>query len=178
MEILYFLTITIIGDTTRTEEAIHQSTRFLLSCYGFPNCKTLSEAREKSWTRKISRSTASAPKLESLPPTTETFRENAMRAHLQVSWWKSATLAALPDHDACQFGWTLEDGQYRPTQMQPRLATMPPELMKIMKCGCASATPCNNRRCSCVSAGMACTEFCGCIGDCHNSSQEPDEKDT
>ena len=45
----------------------------------------MTEARQKMWAKKVSQSVASAPKLSSLPPTTESFAQNAARAHLQVA---------------------------------------------------------------------------------------------
>ena len=54
---------------------------------------TVTEARQKMCAMKVSRSIASAPKLSSLPPTTELmshFAQNAARAHLQVAVWRNA----------------------------------------------------------------------------------------
>ena len=45
---------------------------------------------QKVWTSRVGRSLASAPKLTSLPPTTESFQENVARAHLQTAIWKSS----------------------------------------------------------------------------------------
>ena len=45
----------------------------------------MTDARVKMWSSKVSRSTASAPKLQSLPQTTEAIKENAAPAHLQVA---------------------------------------------------------------------------------------------
>ena len=50
---------------------------------------TMTEARQKMWAKKVSRSVVSAPKLFSLPPTTESFAQNIARAHLQVEVWRN-----------------------------------------------------------------------------------------
>ena len=38
-----------------------------------------------------------APKLKSLPPTSEAFEQNVRRAHFQVSVWKAALEKYLPE---------------------------------------------------------------------------------
>ena len=40
----------------------------------------------------------------------------------------------------------------------------PDDILKMIKCSCDSATPCNSRRCGCQNANMACTSFCTCQG--------------
>ena len=53
-----------VGDMTLfVEEALEQSTSFMLSCYGHPECSSLTDARQKIWSRKVSRSIGAAPKL-------------------------------------------------------------------------------------------------------------------
>ena len=72
-----------IGDiTVSIEEAVVQATHFILSCYGRLGCTSLTDARQKIWSRKVSQSIAAAPKLQSLPPTNEAFAENVARAHV------------------------------------------------------------------------------------------------
>ena len=85
------LSLSKVGDVTLfVEEALEQSTSFMLSCYGHPECSSLTDARQKIWSLKVSRSIGAAPKLQSLPPTNEAFTENVARAHLQVAIWKQA----------------------------------------------------------------------------------------
>ncbi len=55
-------------------DALKQATPFMLSCYGQNHCQSMTEARQKLWNSKVSRSVACAPKLASLPPTNEAFR--------------------------------------------------------------------------------------------------------
>ena len=74
-----------IGDTNCTlSDIMSQPTPYILACYGQTKCMTMTEARRKMWAKKVSRSVASAPKLSScaLPPTTESFAQNAAGAHL------------------------------------------------------------------------------------------------
>ena len=79
-----------IGDTNCTlSDIMNQATQYILACYGQTKCMTMTEARQKMWAKKVSRSVASAPKLSSLPPTTESFAQNAACAHLQV--WRNGT---------------------------------------------------------------------------------------
>ena len=60
-----------IGDTNCTlSDIMSQATPYILACYGQTRCMTMTEARQKMWAKKVSRSIASAPKLSSLPPTT------------------------------------------------------------------------------------------------------------
>ena len=78
------LSLSKVGDiTVSVEEAVVQATHFILSCYGRPACTSLTDARQKIWSRKVSQSIGAAPKLQSLPPTNEAFAENVARTHLQ-----------------------------------------------------------------------------------------------
>ena len=79
-----------IGDTNCTlSDIMSQATPYILACYGQTKCMTMTEARQKMWAKKVSRSVASAPKLSSLPPTTESFAQNVASAHLQVAVWRN-----------------------------------------------------------------------------------------
>ena len=51
---------------------------------------TMTEARQNVLAEKVSGSIASAPKFSSVPPTTESFVQNAACAHLQVAVWRKA----------------------------------------------------------------------------------------
>jgi hypothetical protein len=45
-----------VGDTNSSlQDAIQQSTRFMLSCYGHPECESMTAARQKIWSTKVSR---------------------------------------------------------------------------------------------------------------------------
>ena len=122
----------------------------------------MTEARKKQWSFKVGRSNASAPKLCSLPPTTEAFAENVARAHLQLAVWKSALCPTPPVLDSTAHGWSQTEGS----------TTL--DLLKLKRCSCQSQAPYKTQRCSCSSANMPCTSFCVCQGEqeCQNERNE------
>ena len=71
-------------------EVVDQATHFMLACYGQQRCNSMTEARQQMWFSKVNRSKASAPKLCSLLPTSEAFKQNVARAKLQVAIWLHA----------------------------------------------------------------------------------------
>lgn len=161
------LSLSKIGDITASvEEALQQSTRFMLSCYGHPECSSLTDARQKIWSQKVSRSIGAAPKLQSLPPTNEAFKENVSRAHLQVAIWKNAIDHNPPNMDPLMYGWTRCVGStsLTPITVSDNVPIAPDDILKMIKCSCDSATPCKSKRCGCNNANMACTMFCTCQG--------------
>ena len=161
------LSLSKVGNMTLSvEEVLEQSTSFMLSCYCHPECSSLTDARQKIWARKVSRSIGAAPKLQSLPPTHEAFTENVARAHLQVAIWKQALELNPPNVDPLTHGWTRHNGStyLTPTTVPDNVPLAPDDILKMIKCSCDSATPCNSRRCGCQNANMACTSFCTCQG--------------
>ena len=83
------------------------ATAFVAKCYGSTVQGSMSDIRYNIWLKKTSkRKVTVKPKLQTLPPTTEAFRENANRAHLQACIWKSTLSTDLPDMDPCKFGWS------------------------------------------------------------------------
>lgn len=157
-----------------------ECTAFILACYNQSACCSLTEARHKIWSSKVSRSTASAPKLKTLPPTNEAFLENVVRAHIQVAIWKNALRATPPALDPTNWGWTKENGpgSLEPNTVPKSVQLGPECLLKLIKCTCRADTPCSTRRCGCRNTGMVCSVFCSCRGDeCWNSaSLEQDEE--
>ena len=73
-----------------------QTTPFIIAYCGQVTCMTITEVRQNMLAKKVSGRVASAPKLSSLPPTTESFAQNAACAHLQVAVWKKAMEPNLP----------------------------------------------------------------------------------
>jgi hypothetical protein len=68
--------------------------------------ENISDVRVEVWSRKMGKAKLkSAPEFKILPPTTEAFQENVLRAHFQTAIWKSALDSSAPLLDATQFGW-------------------------------------------------------------------------
>ena len=156
-----------VGDISSSlENATKQSRYFILSCYGYPQCETMTESRQKMWSNKVSRSICSAPKLHALPPTEEAFKENAARAHLQVAIWRNASEPHPPSLNPLNYGWTKQKGSdpLSPTMVGDNVELVPSDVLKMIKCSCESDVPCKTKRCGCLNANMACTEFCTCQG--------------
>ena len=91
-------------DDKSIDDVMPESTSFILACYSQKECNSMTEARHKVWKSRVSRSTASAPKLKTLPPTDAAFRENVARAHLQVLLWKGALNPQKPDYSPTDYG--------------------------------------------------------------------------
>lgn len=163
-----------LGDTAKSlPDIIPQSTSFMLACYNQTGSQSMTEARHKIWVSKVSRSTASAPKLQTLPPTTEAFKENVARAHLQVAIWKNALDATPPAMNPTDYGWTKagDTESLLPCTVHNSVPLVPKELLQLIKCGCHGNLPCSTQRCGCRSTGIVCTMFCACHGgdECWNS---------
>ncbi len=80
-----------LGDPKASlDDVMKESTHFIGACYGH-KCDpsdTMSSIRYKVWVSRTGRKGASIlPKLKSLPPTVEAFRENVKRALFQACIW-------------------------------------------------------------------------------------------
>lgn len=114
---------------------------------------------------------SSAPQLKSLPPTSEAFVEHVYRAHYQTLIWKSSLSdQPPPSADPVHLGWMNTDSYLVPRMLPEDVHLVPTEVLQMIKCGCASRTPCSSGRCSCVVAQMSCSMFCNCHAgpDCNN----------
>ena len=127
---------------------------------------TMTEARQKMWAKKVSRSVASAPKLSLLPPTTESFAQNAPRAHLQVAVWRNALEPNPPQMEPKDFGWTqvVAGKEMYPTPISGGVALAPDALLKVVKCGYSGEIKCRTKRCGYRQSNLACSVFCACQG--------------
>ena len=156
-----------IGDPNATmADVVGQATAFTAALYGSKQAHTsMSDVRKEIWVSKISKTKSTkSPQLQSLPPTTEVFVENVKRAHFQAAIWKSAQYPDPPDMDPTAFGW-YKDHTRRcllPVMFPDGVITAPQEILEMVRCGCASVTPCQTGRCSCQAAKLPCTLFCGC----------------
>ena len=114
----------------------------------------------------------SAPQLKILPPTNVVFEQHVLRAHLQAAIWLASLKSSPPGFDPLAYGWSKDEHHGRLVTVRiPRNTTAAPtEVMKMIKCGCSSLSPCSTMRCSCSSARLSCSIFCNCHGDenCRN----------
>lgn len=155
------------------ESVIQQATCFISACYGQTNCSTMSEARLKVWLSKTGKG-LSTPKLCTLPPTTDAFKENVKRAHHQALVWSSLREPNPPELDSTEYGWVKNDqnATLQPVTLPDEVELAPEMVLRLLKCGCHSTTPCSSRACSCNTANMKCTLFCACYnqGCCNPTS--------
>ena len=116
-------------------------------------CQGMSDVRVEVWSRKICKNITSAPELKSLPPTSEAFRENVNRAHIQAAIWKSCLQQPDPSpFDATQYHWVRDEANKRviPLTLPSDVQLAPPEILGLLRCGCTSDKPCHTARCGCV----------------------------
>ena len=114
-----------------------EATQFMVSCYGKKGAQSLTECRQQMWAQKTAKIGAGAPKLATLPPTTEAFHQNVLRAHLTVANWLRALEKDPSDLNPVDYGWHRDDVN---KMLLP--CTVGDEIMKLMQCGCKAATPC------------------------------------
>ena len=145
---------------------ISEATSFLAACYGSKERASMTAVRFDVWSQKIAnKKLTAAPQLKALPPTTEAFTEHVHRAHVQAAIWR-ATLEADPPVFEHTHGWTKDDSSSTlvPLPLPPDVTSAPEEVLKMIRCGCASVRPCATARCSCSAARLSCSVFCGCHG--------------
>ena len=119
------------------------------------------------WASKVSRSVACAPKLASLPPTTEAFSQNTVPAHLQVAVWRNTMDPDPPTITPTSFGWTQRYGKEMfPTLLPDAVPLVPDALLKVVKCSCGGDSPCKTNTFGCRHANITCSVFCTCSDIC------------
>ena len=98
--------------------------------------------------------------------------ENVLRAHLAAAIMKSSLDSDPPNLNPEQYGWHTPEGfDFLLPVVTPEGTDMaPPALIKLVKCGCKSQSPCSNNKCSCKQNSLRCTFLCICHnGDnCNN----------
>ena len=149
-------------------EVIQQATAFMTACYGQKNSETMSIARVNAWAAKTGKGYVSTPKLCTLPPTSESFVENVKRAHYQAGLWRALKNSDPPRFDVENFGWKRDKVNkiLVPMTIPDKVNLAPSTILQLIRCGCATATPCSSSRCSCRSASLPCTVFCACHDGC------------
>lgn len=158
--------------TSPLDAVISQATAFMSVCYGQTiYFESMSETRLQVWATKLGRGSLSS-KLCCLPPTSEAFAENVKRAHYQAIGWRSLEDNNPPDIDPTEFGWRKDEKtkSLHPVPLPDNTELAPELILRLIRCGCQSATPCSTRMCSCKSANMNCTLFCNCYNHgCNNT---------
>lgn len=138
----------------------------MLSCYGHSGCASMTDARQKVWKTKVSRTICSALNLCSLPRTNEAFKENVLRAHMQVAMWKTSDKSepAAPDPLQHGSGWILDTctGCLVARGGGDNELLAPEEIKKFIKCSYESKQPCKTKRYGCTTTNVPCTEFFPC----------------
>lgn len=158
-----------------------EATSFIAACYGKIG-DDMSSVRYGVWLSKMgNKSAKKMPKLQSLPPTSESFFENVKRAHIQASIWRTALDPDPPKVDPTKFGWTKDPRSkvLIPTTNYDAKPSAPAYILQLICCGCASENPCATSRCGCYLARLDCTLFCNCsqTGNCQNIwTKEADER--
>ena len=114
----------------------------------------------------------SAPKLCSLPPTSEAFKENLPRAHLQVAQWRAALNGESPAIDPIGFGWEADQQNESliPRNMSSGTPYSAEHVLKLVRCGCHSERSCRGGNCGCMGRQLLCMTFCPCLQDSIHST--------
>ena len=133
-----------MGDTEADiYSVISEATRYVYACYGFDG--NLSEARYKLWFSKTGKRTVTrVPELKALPPTSDAFKENVNRAHIQVCIWKHDLNADPTNLDPTLYGWQKDEisKSLIPVTTPAITKPAPLEILELIRCGCVSGEPC------------------------------------
>ena len=54
-----------------------------------------------------------------------------------------------------------------PVTVQPNVSLALPEMLEMIRCGCATDASCSTAMCGCYTAHLPCTLFCGCHKKVH-----------
>ena len=160
-------------------EISEEAVKFIGLCYGISEGSTMSDKRYLMWIKKMRRKVI-APKLRSLPPTSEAFELHLLRAQYQCLLWKSCMNSDPPNIDPCNFGWKRDSisKSLQPIMLPPSTHAAPKDVLQTMACNCKSSEPCEKGNCSCKGSHIPCTVFCGCGVDCCNPyTNKKHEKD-
>lgn len=153
------------------EDVVTEATVFMATCYGSKCCQNMSETRHDVWISKMANQKLSvAPKLKSLPPTSEAFMQHVYRAHYQTLVWKSSLVSEPEAPDPLKYGWTKRNDKLFPVMLPENKSPVPTEILQMIKCACSSMRACSSSRCSCAGVQMSCSMFCACHAgaDCNN----------
>ena len=127
---------------TAWDDVEKEATKFMVAAYGGSSV-TMSERHKRLWAKKTAKS-CGAPKLCSLPPTTEAFMQNLKRAHLQVAQWYAALESDPPAHNPRDYGWKADDINklLSATTVTEGVCLAPDCVLNVIRCGCDSESSC------------------------------------
>ena len=145
---------------TAWDDVEKEATKFMVAAYGGLGV-TMSECRKRLWAQKTAKS-CGAPKLCSLPPTTEAFMQNLKRAHLQVAQWYAALESDPPPHDPRDYGWKADDINklLSATTVAEGDCLAPDCVLNVIRCGCDSESSCKRGTCGCTCHQISCAIVC------------------
>ena len=169
-----------LGDLNSSfDDVMVEAVKFISACYGSKERDDMSQIRVDLWSKRMGKKNiTAAPPLKSIPPTMEAFKENVLRAHVQVAVWKSATQPDPLSFDPTEYGWSRDESTktLTPKTLPQDVALAPPEVLELLRCGCSTNDPCSSQRCGCQIGHLPCTFFCACHGEL--SCCNPYNKDT
>ena len=150
-------------------DVVDQATKFMGTCYGSKvNGMTTSDIRYQVWATKFGNTATPAPKIQTLPPLTESFTENVKKADLQMCTWMAALLPDPPSADSLEYGCVKHElsKSLIPRTIPDSMKLALDEIMSLIKCNCEGANQCRNMQCSCNRLNrLPCTLFCKCNAD-------------
>ena len=112
-----------------------------------------------------------------MPPTAGALYEHILHAHLKANIWNQDVIIHPVIPDACQLGWSKEDGRLRPILSEKQVA--PEAVVELIRCTC-STSGCSRNTYTCKRHNLECTELCNCkaeVGACNNIPM-PDVSDS
>ena len=142
--------------SSERQDILQAGEKMLLLLLGAKRENNLDELRSRKYFEKISGPTRQAVEAEALGPTSDAAQQHVLRMYYQVQEWRGDNVL-----DPLSWGWQMTKQGMMPIEMTKPIA--PPELLKIIKCGCK--TDCTRKNCSCRQYGVVCTNICsGCRG--------------
>jgi len=104
---------------------------------------------------------------------TEAFAQNVSRAHLLAAIWRSPLSPHPPSVEVTQYGWSKDEASKTliPVTTPSDIVLVPPYILQMIRCGCASDEPCLNAQCGCDAAHLPCKFFCSCSVGIHSTKK-------
>ena len=138
------------------EDILQAGKKILLLLLSGKKEKSLDELRVRKYYEKITGQTCQCVKVGALGPTSDAAQQHVLRIYHQIQEWRGENVL-----DPLNWGWQLTQRGVMPIEMTKQVA--PPELLKIVKCGCK--TDSSRKNCTCRQYGVVCTTIClGCGG--------------